>query len=103
LITDESALKKPTYTLNGTKMSQNEEFDARARTLLRSGVLGIDEEAEGAVGGFADMKKDGTAAIEDYLMSKYIRRASGGTTHDDGRIKNHIRYFRFVRSPQWAD
>jgi hypothetical protein len=63
--TDDRALKNPTYILNGINMSQNDEFDASDRILRSNGVFGKEEEAEGAVGGLAGIKKDGMAAIED--------------------------------------
>jgi hypothetical protein len=80
-------------------MSQNEEFDVKDRTLRSRGVLGMDEEAEGAVGGFADMKKDGIAAMEDCLILSSCLAIMNHFTDDNSCVQNHIWHFRFVRSP----
>lgn len=62
---EETLLKKPTYTENGMKICQNSRVLVSSRTAAPSGVCGFAEDALAGVGGEAGRKKDGSAATVD--------------------------------------
>jgi hypothetical protein len=62
---DETLLKKPTYTEKGIRISQNSSVLRSWRRAGISGVRGMADEALGGVGGAAGRKKDGMDAMLD--------------------------------------
>lgn len=64
---DDTLLKNPTYTANGTKISQNSSVPSSCRVAGPNGVRGMADEALGGVGGAEGRKNDGIEATVDYL------------------------------------
>jgi hypothetical protein len=63
---EETLLKKPTYTEKGMKICQNSRVWVSSRIAAPSGVCGFAEDALAGVGGDAGRKNDGIAATVDY-------------------------------------
>lgn len=63
---DETLLKNPTYTANGTRINQNSSVPNNCLVAGINGVRGMADEALGGVGGAAGRKKDGIDATLDY-------------------------------------
>jgi hypothetical protein len=75
---EETLLKKPTYTENGTKICQNSRVLVSFRTASPSGVCGFADDALAGVGGAAGRKNDGSAATVDCLVTWCVSKREKG-------------------------
>lgn len=76
---EETLLKKPTYTANGMKICQNSRVVISLRTAAPRGVCGFAADALAGVGGEAGRKNDGIDATVDcfYMVSESENESMG--------------------------
>lgn len=73
---DETLLKNPTYTANGTRINQNSSVPSNCLVAGINGVRGLADEALGGVGGAAGIKNDGIDATLDYTANCQLKVVS---------------------------